>query len=160
MRRNRLRLEPSVDGWLGRVFRLLLLVYPREFREAFGEEIEQTFADLYRDACGETPYKRAARRRLWIHTISDLMVNALAERIKDMNRPRLLLFLLAATAGFLIAYIDSRPHWDDTGITVAALVLSSFLLGAVSPPRPGFGLSRLVFGFRSPVSFFDTTLPC
>ena len=47
-----------------------------------------------------------------------------------------LLFLVALALGFLIAWMDSRPHWDDTGITVGAILLTSGLSGFVGPRRP------------------------
>ncbi len=46
------------------------------------------------------------------------------------------LFILALLAGLLIAYIDSRPTWDDTGITVLSLLLSSGLLSLLGFRRP------------------------
>ena len=47
-----------------------------------------------------------------------------------------LLLPLAICFGLLIAYVDSRPTWDDTGITVGALIGSCCVLGALSPERP------------------------
>ncbi len=44
--------------------------------------------------------------------------------------------LLALAAGLLIAYVDSQPHWDDTGITVFALLAASGLLGLLARRRP------------------------
>lgn len=38
--------------------------------------------------------------------------------------------------GLAIAYVDSRPTWDDTGITVFALLGSAGLLGLIAPHRP------------------------
>ena len=46
------------------------------------------------------------------------------------------LFVIALALGLLIAYVDSQPTWDDTGITVLALVVTSGLLGLLSPKRP------------------------
>jgi hypothetical protein len=43
---------------------------------------------------------------------------------------------LAVCLGLLIAYVDSRPNWDDTGITAAALLVSCAVLGALAPDRP------------------------
>ena len=43
---------------------------------------------------------------------------------------------LALGAGLLIAYVDTLPHWDDTGITVFALLLSSGLFGLLTQRRP------------------------
>jgi hypothetical protein len=38
--------------------------------------------------------------------------------------------------GLLIAWVDSRPTWDDTGISVGALLIVTGLLGLVAPERP------------------------
>jgi hypothetical protein len=35
---------------------------------------------------------------------------------------------LAFCAGLAIAWIDTRPHWDDTGITVGVLLAIPFTL--------------------------------
>ena len=47
-----------------------------------------------------------------------------------------LVLLAALTAGIMIGYIDSRPTWDDTGVTAAALFATSLVLGALAPQRP------------------------
>ena len=41
--------------------------------------------------------------------------------------------LSASLIGLLIAFVDSRPAWDDTGITVGALLLVSAIFGALRP---------------------------
>jgi hypothetical protein len=51
-----------------------------------------------------------------------------------MTRTRVL-FILAVAVGLGIAFIDSRPTWDDTGITVLALLVSGALFGLVQPGR-------------------------
>lgn len=43
------------------------------------------------------------------------------------------LVILACIAGFIIAKIDTSENWDDTGITVGLILISSFIFGAVSP---------------------------
>jgi hypothetical protein len=45
--------------------------------------------------------------------------------------------LLAAAVGLglLITWVDSRPHWDDTGITAAAVLFITALLGVAMPER-------------------------
>ena len=43
---------------------------------------------------------------------------------------------VAITMGLAIAWVDSRPHWDDTGITAGSLLLSAGLLGLIGPRRP------------------------
>lgn len=39
-----------------------------------------------------------------------------------------ILFVIAILTGLFIAYVDSRPTWDDTGITAGTILLSSGLL--------------------------------
>jgi hypothetical protein len=46
------------------------------------------------------------------------------------------LLIFAVSLGLVIAYVDSRPNWDDTGITAAALLVSCLALGALEPKRP------------------------
>lgn len=46
------------------------------------------------------------------------------------------LLLLSVIAGLIIAWIDSRPGWDDTGITAGLIVLASALFGYLLPERP------------------------
>jgi len=41
----------------------------------------------------------------------------------------------ALMLGLLIAWVDSRPTWDDTGISVGALLIVTGLLGLVAPER-------------------------
>lgn len=43
--------------------------------------------------------------------------------------------ILAVICGVTIAWIDTRPHWDDTGVTVGLVLLSAAVCGALSPPR-------------------------
>src|SRR5262249_37372492 len=50
---------------------------------------------------------------------------------------RLLLAAFAAAGiGLVIAYIDSRPNWDDTGITALMLFAASFMLAFINPMLP------------------------
>jgi hypothetical protein len=53
------------------------------------------------------------------------------------DRRRHQALLVGATlAGLAIAYVDSRPTWDDAGITAGALLLVAALLGWCGPRRP------------------------
>ena len=55
------------------------------------------------------------------------------------QRNRTLHWILLGVAillGLAIAWVDSRPHWDDTGITAGSLLLSAGLLGLIGPRRP------------------------
>ncbi len=57
--------------------------------------------------------------------------------------------LAALAAGLAIGWVDSRPTWDDTGITVGAVVLSAGLL-ALLRPRPWWAIA-LAVGVPLPV---------
>ncbi len=61
----------------GRVYSILLLAYPREFRRRYRGEMEQLFLDLYRERRGS----RSGLILLWIRTLSDLVPTAVALRI-------------------------------------------------------------------------------
>jgi hypothetical protein len=43
---------------------------------------------------------------------------------------------IALGLGLLIAYVDSRPNWDDAGLTALALLACSALCGVLNPNRP------------------------
>jgi hypothetical protein len=43
------------------------------------------------------------------------------------------LLCCAVTFGLIIGWVDSRPTWDDTAITVVAVLSVTALLGMVSP---------------------------
>ncbi|MDH4036192.1 MAG: hypothetical protein OEX18_00050 [Candidatus Krumholzibacteria bacterium] len=45
------------------------------------------------------------------------------------------LLTIAVVCGVSIAYIDSRPGWDDTGISVGMLVLTTGLLSVLGYRR-------------------------
>ena len=47
-----------------------------------------------------------------------------------------ILFAVAIALGLLIGYVDSRPTWDDTGVTAGVVLISTAVLGALAPQRP------------------------
>jgi uncharacterized membrane protein YczE len=46
-----------------------------------------------------------------------------------------MLFIIACSLGILIGWIDSRPTWDDTGITVGMILSVTVVLGYAMPDR-------------------------
>ena len=46
------------------------------------------------------------------------------------------LAVASVALGLSIAYMDSRPNFDDTGVTVVALIASAGMLGMIGPERP------------------------
>src|SRR5262245_56589403 len=62
---------------------------------------------------------------------------------------RRILFVDALGVGLLITYIDTRPYWDDTGVTAALLLVASGTLGFLGPDGPW--LWALVVGIWIPL---------
>jgi len=65
------------------------------------------------------------------------------------------LIVVALAIGVVIAVIDSRPGWDDTGITVALLALSAGAVAAVAGERPW--LWAILVGAPTPIIELSTT---
>jgi hypothetical protein len=65
--------------------------------------------------------------------------------------------LLAAAIllGVLIAYIDSRPTWDDTGITVLTFLVGGGIIGMLVEKRPW--LYALALGLWLPLWYLLST---
>jgi len=115
-----------------RVYRALLLAYPKDFRDAYGAHMAQVFGDVSREA-----RRRGEIRGLlgfWMRTFLDLALTAFVERSRAMRWK--FLVPLAFILGLLIAFVDSSPGWDDTGVTAATVFVCCGLLGALHPARP------------------------
>jgi hypothetical protein len=52
------------------------------------------------------------------------------------RRREVVALVLSIGAGLAIAGLDSRPGWDDTGITAGLLVVAAFASAAISGRRP------------------------
>jgi hypothetical protein len=48
----------------------------------------------------------------------------------------IILIAIAAVVGLAIAYVDSRPTWNDTGVTAGALLVAAFLISAAAGRWP------------------------
>ena len=66
-----------------------------------------------------------------------------------INLVQKILFVLAVLTGICIAFVDSRPTWDDTGITAGAMLLSSGLFTLLGYRRPW--LIALAIGLWTPL---------
>ena len=58
-------------------------------------------------------------------------------------------FITAILLGILVAYIDTRPHWNDDGISVLMILLASTVCGYFSNKRPW--LIAILVGIWVPV---------
>ena len=55
---------------------------------------------------------------------------------RRLDAPTLLAIVIALVAGLGVASLDSRPGWDDTGITAGLLIVGAALAAAVSGRSP------------------------
>lgn len=53
-----------------------------------------------------------------------------------MKKRDAILLVVATAAGLAIAWVDSRPTWDDTGVTTLLLVVTAAIVAAASGHRP------------------------
>lgn len=53
-----------------------------------------------------------------------------------VNYKFIVMVIISLLVGMLITWIDTRPNWDDTGITAGMIVLTSALFGYLYPTRP------------------------
>ena len=116
-----------------RIYRALLVVYPREFRREYGAQMRQVFGDLCRE-------ERRRKQRiglvwLWLRTVLDLGRSALAQRIGALDRPN------GKEVG-----VNERKL---AGI-VFALLLAPLFFVAASLLKYGFGIGFLL----DPVEYF------
>ena len=75
----------GMPGKAGRVYRALLSAYPREFRDAYGDEMTQVFRDLCRE---ERRSGVTGLLRLWARVALDLASTAAVERIAERRKAR------------------------------------------------------------------------
>src|SRR4030095_3097031 len=65
-----------------RIYELLLLAYPAEFRREYGLQMTQVF----RDCCREQHQQGNTLAGVWFHTLTDLIQSALKERMDNFGK--------------------------------------------------------------------------
>jgi len=65
------------------------------------------------------------------------------------------LVVLSIGIGLVIAYLDSQPGWDDTGITATMLLLLAALVSGISGRRPW--LWAILIGVWTPMAEVSTS---
>lgn len=65
------------------------------------------------------------------------------------NRRWIALGVVALIVGIAIGWNDSRPAWDDTGVTAGLLVVAGAIFGVLDPPR--WWIWALLIGVGTPI---------
>ena len=72
-----------------------------------------------------------------------------------MRKASVILLIPAIMAGIAIAWIDSRPHWDNTGISVLIVLVAAAICGFFTSEKPW--LTALAVGIWIPAFGILTT---
>jgi hypothetical protein len=98
-----------------KLFQLILLAYPREFRREFGPDMAQVFRDCYR--AEEEAGGPLGVWRLWLHTLLDLIRTAPKEHLEKLGKDSSVMNNLRKDAVALLGCI---------GIIVIAFLLLAY----------------------------------
>jgi hypothetical protein len=98
-----------------RVYRLLLLIYPLEFRREYGPHMAQLFRDCCRAA--DTRDGRPGLWRLWLRTLLDLVQTAPKEHLENLRKENSFMKNLRS---------DALAFCGCIGIIIIALVLLTY----------------------------------
>ena len=67
-----------------RLYGLLLRLYPKPFREEYGEEMVHLFEDQWRDAAGRSN-PGWGKSKLWLQTVADVAASVIAQHIDNLG---------------------------------------------------------------------------
>jgi putative ABC transport system permease protein len=108
--------EPRGSG--DRVYRLLLRLYPAEFREQYG----RAMMDFHRDRVAMARRRGDSMAALWLRTSADMLASALAERLRALVPGAIAREQIAQDAAYAARGLGRRPAF-------AAIVISTIALG-------------------------------
>jgi hypothetical protein len=105
-------------GWGDRVYRLLLRLYPADFREQYG----RAMADFHRDRVATARRAGDSMVALWLRTCADIAASALAERARDAVPGAVVREQVAQDVAYAVRGLTRRPGF-------AAIVIATIALG-------------------------------
>lgn len=125
------RTSPHTSRTRGRValrfYRLALWAYPASFRRAYGDELAQTFRDMYEEAQASGSTSRMVA--LWMVALADLLVSASGERISAM-RPGIVITASLTGLAFIVSLLATLNLYlleDQNALTAVAYRASPLL---------------------------------
>ena len=128
-----MRDERGIDAYLDRLRRRLGL-YPGNARDVL-HEVQDHLRDS-RDAAMRKGMSQSDAEEQAIAAFGDASLIARRFIMQRSWRRALKLLPLALALGAGMAWIDSRPTWDDTGISAVAIFAVSGALALCEPTRP------------------------
>ena len=140
--------KTTLESYLRAVRRRLWvrgLADPGTLEEIEGHLLESIQAGLQQGLTREQAESEALKR---FGTVDGIVAAYENERTNSMQK---VFVALGIAAGCFIAYVDTRPNWDDTGITAGLLLLSAGLLTLLGYRRPW--LMALAVGIWIPLYY-------
>lgn len=140
----------------GRVYRVLLLAYPEDFRQEYGPHMVQTFEDLCREELGKS--RATGLIGLWVRMLLDLATAAFVERSRATRRGLSYLGERNLTLGKLMLVNAAILLLCGLALTNAPVVIElyGFAPPPIGSPNPAdwvsmafarfFGVTCLAFG--------------
>jgi len=133
-----------------RIYRALLVVYPKKFREHYETQMVQVFRDSFREAYHHNGIPGVID--LWLHTFADLLITAVIERLMERSQ---YMFSPKVTLWGGVAGLFSGMLWMMTGLAplsgaptmVLALVLGLGGLVSLYSRQSGQGGKLGLAGF-------------
>ena len=118
-----------------RIYRALLVAYPKKFREHYETQMVQVFRDSFRHAYHHNGMPGVID--LWLHTCADLLVTALIERMMErsqyMSSPKVILLGgLASIFGGLFWILSGGPAYSPVALVLALVLGLGGLVGLYS----------------------------
>jgi hypothetical protein len=141
------------SSWSITLYRFLMQAYPAQFRNQYGEPVEQAFRDMHRDALQKRGYLGLAL--LWFHVVPDFLFSAgevLLSKAGDFLKWRFRLqWVVACSAGFALSrcvyLIIGREFFKDLEARGALWIVLSVALGpAIFMAGLGLMQSRVLAG--------------
>jgi hypothetical protein len=136
------------------LYRILLRLYPAEYRQIYGEVMAQTFRDMVRAAYARSGF--GVLLSLWIETLGDIVKSVVIEHLDKLRMGRIMSKKGWVTLGLAIIFSIITGYINITATEVQApmgcILLFAFLAGLIQPKAPWRW--ALLIGLSIPLSTF------
>lgn len=109
-----------------RIYRALLIAYPKKFRDHYQTHMVQVFRDSFQEAHHRNGTTGVID--LWLHTLADLLVTALIERLMERSQymfsPKVMVWGSIASVFGGLMWLLVAPAYQNEAVMPTALLLT------------------------------------